>query len=60
MELIEIRKAEPEQIPIAKNTCYMLHSQGRYPGLIFKVAGKLFFDTEEWVAMCKAATKANS
>lgn len=51
MNLIEIRKAQPEELPLAKNTIYKFHSIGRYPGMILKVAGKLFFDIDAWEQM---------
>ena len=51
MNLIEIRKALSGELPLAKNTIYKFHSMGRYPGMILKVAGKLFFDIDAWEQM---------
>ena len=37
--------------PLNKNTAYKYHSIKKYPALIFKVAGKLFVDLDEWEMM---------
>lgn len=55
MRLIEISKAKPGEIPISKHTAYKWHSQGKFPKLIFKALGKVFFDVEEWENMARQA-----
>ena len=60
MVLLEIKTAEPDELPIAKATAYKWHSLKRYPRLIFKVGGILFFDMDEWMDMCKAAREENA
>lgn len=57
MELVEVRKAEPGELPITRNTAYKWHSLKKHPQLLYKVGGKLFFDLEEWEAMAKNAKK---
>jgi len=37
--------------PLNKNTAYKYHSTKQYPALVFKVAGKLFVDLDEWERM---------
>ena len=49
--LVEIRKSNPSEIPFTRNTCYKFHSQKKYPRLILRVGGKLFFDLDEWERM---------
>lgn len=58
MDLIEIASARKDQLPFAKTTAYSWHSKGKHPGLIIKVAGKLFFNKTEWARMAKAARAA--
>lgn len=41
--------------PVNKNTAYKYHSIKKYPALVFKVAGKLFVDLDEWENMAKQA-----
>ena len=48
MELIQVSKTREGDLPLAKNTVYKFHSQKKYPGIILKVAGKLFFDLAAW------------
>lgn len=48
MELIAVRQAKAGELPLAKNTIYKFHSAKRYPEVIFKVSGKLFFDMAAW------------
>ncbi len=48
MELIAVGQAKPDKLPLAKNTIYKFHSTKRYPEVIFKVSGKLFFDMAAW------------
>ena len=52
MNLIEVKKAsETGELPVSIHTVYKWHSKKRYPALILKIAGKLFFDNEEWLKM---------
>ena len=53
MQLIEISKAKPGELPFSKHTLYKWHSQGKHPKLVRKVLGKVFFDQEEWVKVAK-------
>ncbi len=46
--LVEVRKSEPGQLPFTNNTIRKLHSQKRYPSIIFKVGPFLYFDMDEW------------
>ena len=55
MNLIEVRSARKEEMPFARNTAYKWHSMKKYPRLLYKVGGKLFFDTQEWERMAKEA-----
>lgn len=48
MNLVEVRNAKEGVLPFTGNTIYKFHSLKRYPGIIFKVGGKLFFDLDEW------------
>jgi len=57
MNLIEVRKIKPGDSPFAKNSIYKFHSTGRYPGIILKVAGKLFFDIEAWERLVEETRK---
>ena len=57
--LIQIRKAQKEEIPITKNTAYKWHSEKRYPHVVYKVGGILFFDLLEWDEMAEKAKAAN-
>jgi hypothetical protein len=41
--------------PLNKNTAYKYHSIKKYPALVFKVAGKLFVDLDEWKRMAEKA-----
>ncbi len=50
MNLIEVRSVEKGTLPFTNNTIYKLHSQARYPNIIFKVCGKLVFDMDEYQA----------
>ena len=56
MNLYEINnKDHMKKIPFAKNSLYKWHSIKRYPKLIIKVGGKLFFDMDEWECMARKA-----
>ena len=55
MNLIEVGAAQKGDMPIARNTAYKWHSMKRYPHLLYKVGGKLFFDLQEWETMAKDA-----
>ena len=55
MNLIEVSSAQKGDMPCAKNTAYKWHSMKKYPRLLYKVGGKLFFDVREWERMAKDA-----
>ena len=55
MKLIAVGTAQPDEIPFKKNTAYKWHSMKKYPRLLYKVGGKLFFDVQEWEQMAKDA-----
>lgn len=57
--LIEIAKSKKEDLPFSRHTAYKWSSLKRYPELIYKVVGKLYFDTEEWERMVKEAKVKN-
>lgn len=49
----------PAVYPIKKGTAYKWHSKGKFPNLIYKVAGVLIFDLDEYDKMSKMAQKSN-
>ncbi len=52
MNYLEVAKAaRQEKLPISKHTAYKWHSLKKYPALVFKIAGKLFLDMDEWENM---------
>jgi hypothetical protein len=52
MNYLEVRKAaKKDELPISMHTAYKWHSLKKYPALVFKIAGKLFFDPDEWENM---------
>lgn len=56
MNLIEVKKAaEAGELPVSIHTVYKWHHKKRYPALILKVGGKLFFDNDEWDRMAERA-----
>ncbi|XCN73510.1 MAG: hypothetical protein Q3M24_01795 [Candidatus Electrothrix aestuarii] len=57
MNLIEVRAAQNGTLPFTQNTIYKLHSQKRYPNIIFKVCGKLVFDMDEYQAEAERCRK---
>jgi hypothetical protein len=57
MALIPVRNATSTEMPISKNTAYKWHSMKKHPNLIYKVGGKLFFDSHEWQKMADKAKK---
>ncbi|MCI5123689.1 MAG: hypothetical protein D3925_04230 [Candidatus Electrothrix sp. AR5] len=57
MNLIEVRATENGTLPFTRNTIYKLHSQKRYPNIIFKVCGKLVFDMDEYQAEAERSRK---
>ena len=59
MNCIEVRKASPTELPFTRGTIYKWHSIKRYPAMIFKVAGKLVFDLDEWEEMLRKAKFEN-
>ncbi|WP_024334624.1 hypothetical protein [Desulfotignum balticum] len=59
----EIQK-KPNVVPISESplnlhTGYKYHSQKKYPALVFKVAGKLLVDMDEYYRMVRDAQKKN-
>jgi len=57
MEIVQIRKMKKGDLPFTKNSCYKFHSMKKFPNLIYKVGGILFFDMEEWAKMAEKAKK---
>jgi len=56
MDLIELKKsAQAGELPVTLSTAYKWHSKKTHPRLILKIAGKLFWDKEEWINMGKTA-----
>ena len=51
MDLVEISKAKPGELPVSRATAYKWRTEQRYPALLVKVGGKLFFDRQEWLKM---------
>ena len=52
MNYLEVRKAARlDNLPISMHTAYKWHSLKKYPALIFKIAGKLFIDMDDWENM---------
>jgi hypothetical protein len=52
MDLINLSKGcDEEQLPFSKHTLYRWSSTNKYPNLILKISGKLFFDHDEWLKM---------
>ena len=56
---VEVSKANKKEMPPSKNTAYKWHSQKKYPRLIYKIGGILFFDIQEWERMAKDAQAKN-
>jgi hypothetical protein len=64
MILSGIRKSQKEKekmnlVPLAESpinlhTGYKYHSTKKHPGLVLKVAGRLFVDMDEWHNLAKA------
>ena len=59
MKQVEIRKAQPGSMPITRNTAYKWHSEKKHPNLVYKVAGILVFDLDEWEKMSHKAKNDN-
>ncbi len=47
-----------KESPLNQNTAYKYHSTKKYPALLFKVAGKLMVDMDEYYNMAKQAREA--
>lgn len=45
--------------PLNRHTAYKYHSQKKYPALVFKVAGKLLVDMDEYYRMVRDAQNKN-
>lgn len=54
MNLVPVKES-----PLNPNTAYKYHSKKKYPALLFKVAGKLFVDLDEWQRMAEQAKEAH-
>jgi len=59
MNLLPVKKLKEGIHPIKQCTAYKWHSKGKYPNLIYKVAGVLVLDLEELERMSKKAQQAN-
>ena len=55
MRLVEVRSAKPGEMPFSRKTAYKYRTLHKYPKLLIKVAGKLYFDVDEWKRMCERA-----
>ncbi len=54
MKLLAIRKAvRAGDIPFSEGTLHNWHIKKRYPGLILKLGGKLFWDEDQWDDIAK-------
>jgi len=50
MNLVPVKES-----PLNPNTAYKYHSMKKYPALLFKVAGKLMVDMDEYYNMAEQA-----
>ena len=49
MNVIKLSRGLSEnKIPIAKRTIYRWHRRNKYPGLILKFGGKLYWNEDKW------------
>ena len=55
MNRIAVKSAEKGEMPWERNTAYKFHSMKKYPHVLYKVGGILFFDVEAWEQMAKDA-----
>lgn len=53
MDLVPLKES-----PLNPNTAYKYHSLKKYPALLFKVAGKLVVDMDEYYRMAEQAKAA--
>ena len=53
MNLVPVKES-----PLNQNTAYKYHSTKKYPALLFKVAGKLMVDMNEYNRMAEQAREA--
>ena len=53
MNLVTVKES-----PLNPNTAYKYHSKKKYPALLFKVAGKLMMDMDEYYNMAQQAKEA--
>lgn len=54
MDLVEVKKAAATgQLPVSIHTIYKWSTKKTHPALVLKIAGKLFFDLNEWQAMAE-------
>ena len=52
-------RVSEDNLPVKKQTAYNWHNAKRYPRLIYKVAGLLMFDMEEWEEMARNAKEGD-
>lgn len=57
MNLIEVRKATPNELPYTLSTIYKFSSEKKYPSVILSIGGKLFFDMDEWGNVVEATRR---
>ncbi len=58
--VIPIKNAAEEKLPLARATIYKNHTLKKFPKLIYKVPGVgVVFDLDEWVSMCEKAKAEN-
>jgi hypothetical protein len=55
MNIVKVKSAMPGELPFSKNTVRKYHSLKKYPQLLYKVAGNLVFDVDEWNKMVQSA-----
>ncbi|ACN14840.1 hypothetical protein HRM2_17340 [Desulforapulum autotrophicum HRM2] len=59
MNLVEVKKAaDAGQLPVSVHTIYKWNCKKTHPALVLKIAGKLFFDNDEWLKMAERARDA--
>ena len=56
--LVQVSTAKREDLPLSPNSIYKFHSTKKYPHIILKVCGKLYFDTNAWWREVEAVRKA--
>ena len=59
MNIIPVKSAKQGEMPISRNTAYKWNALKKYPRLIYKVCGTLYFDMNEWEQMALNAQERN-